>query len=154
MEEYNNEVFGKALDLIKNAGTGFNALKAKGLGLNLILLALAEVQSKRICDLSNAVLSLEHKVFNKDVIANLDPNNAVGYYNMASKALDSASDYIKQITNFTDWELLESQLVTIAEDDNPDVMVAEAAKFFLKKVVKLNFHGLSDQQVDRTHQDL
>jgi len=138
MEEQGNEVFSKALDLIKNNGVGFNALKAKGLGLNLVLLALAEVQSKRICNLSNVILLLENKVFDQDSMKNLDGSEAIGHYTMASKALENASNYVKQITNFTDWELLESQLTTVTEDDDSDVKVSEAAKFFLKKVAKLN----------------
>lgn len=125
----------RALSLIKGNDTVDDALETKGLGLHLILLSLAEIQSQRISQMGKLVKQLEEKVFKEDKIKDLNPSEAVAYYKLARKSLEEAYTYVGSVVKGFDWVEVQNRLIGLsAKEVKKDTKLTEVAKVLLKKL--------------------
>ena len=130
------EMFNQALALVKVEGEGIDVLKTRGLGLSMMLLALATVQTKRMGKLGKVVQTLEDRVFKEDEMVDLSGEALVSRYVLATKALGETSDYVGKVVNTIDWNDIQTQLVALTEGQTEKVSIrtAEAATALLKKL--------------------
>ena len=112
-----NRTIDNAISLVDKSTKENDAWRNKELGLNLVLLGLAEVNALRVSQLSGVVYNLEQKVFDPDVIEELDPRKVVELYKMGVEALNDSAKYIKSTLSSVNWENLELQLLSIAEGE-------------------------------------
>ncbi|QIG71471.1 hypothetical protein EVB32_359 [Rhizobium phage RHph_TM39] len=109
-----------AIQLVDRKVNGFNDWRIKEVGLQLALFGLAEVQAKRVSNLSALVYNLESQVFSEDTIRNLEPSKLVGLYKMGVEALNESSSYVRSTLKSIDWGNVEAQLLALAATDPAD----------------------------------
>jgi len=116
-------------DLVGHKGNSLEDWRTRSLGLQLTLLGLAEVNAKRIESLSKVVTDLEEKVFDAGNIKDQSPSQLMGLYKMSTESLERSIGYVKQALTGTNWEKLESDLITIQA----------------RKITKMSVDGSRDQ---------
>ena len=103
----------EALAIVDTKAESFNDWKSKGLGLRLVLLGLAEVQSLRLSKLAGMVYEIEGQLLDKEKIRNLEPKQLFHLYQLTSKALVESSDFVERTLRTTDWAEMESGLLQV-----------------------------------------
>lgn len=124
-----------AMALVHRDGHSFEDLRVKSIGLSLSLIGLAEVQASRVQQLGRIVSQLEERVFDEDNQMTMEPKQLLELYKVATDALGKSTDYLKSVLSNTDWNKLESDLVTIQarrSTAHKDVELSGLAKNVLK----------------------
>jgi hypothetical protein len=109
-----------AIKLVDKDVNGFNDWRIKEVGLQLTLFGLAEVQAKRVSNLSALVYNLESQVFSDETIRNLEPSKLLSLYKMGVEALNESSSYVRSTLKSIDWGNVEAQLLALAATDPAD----------------------------------
>lgn len=127
------------MNLVTGSDVDLNRWKAKTLGLQMVLLGLAEVQALRVSNLSGTVVKLEKEVFKEENLKDLDLNTLVALYELANKSLGVSSDFIKDTLRRTDWDRFEDQIFDLKEkakaiEHKDTVEVDEVANELLKRL--------------------
>lgn len=107
-----------AIKLVDRKPEHFQDWRVKELGLQLVLFGLAEVQARRVSNLSSMVYNLEGKVFEDDNIRNLEPSKLLQVYKMGVEALKESSDYVRSTLKSIDWTTVEAQLIAVAASES------------------------------------
>lgn len=134
-----NPTIQTAMNLVTGSAVDMNRWKAKTLGLQMVLLGLAEVQALRVSNLSGTVVHLEERVFQKENLENLTLETLVALYELANKSLGISSDFIKDTLRRTDWDRFEDQIFDLKEkakaiEHDNTVEVDEIANQLLKRL--------------------
>lgn len=134
-----NPTIQNAMNLVTGSEVDLNRWKAKTLGLQMVLLGLAEVQALRVSNLSGTVVKLEKEVFKEENLKDLDLNTLVALYELANKSLNLSSDFIKDTLRRTDWDQFEDQIFDLKEkakaiEHDNTVEVDEVANELLKRL--------------------
>lgn len=101
------------VSLLENRGVQVDDWKYKSVALTLSMLALAEVQAKRVSSLARIIDTLESKVFDERSLLQQSPQQLVQLYKIANDSLQKSSEYISDVVAGTDWNKLESELITL-----------------------------------------
>lgn len=88
--------------------------KFKGLGLQLSLLGLAEIQALRVSQLAGMVYNLEKEVFKDKNLREMEPKKIVEMYQMATRALTESANYVKSTIDTVKWADIETQLIALS----------------------------------------
>ncbi len=94
------------------------AILSKQVGLQLVLLGMSELQSKRIANLAVAAYELEQKLYSPEIIQTLDSKKLLSTYQAVSQALQEALSYVNT-TQSMDWTGIDSKLKQLLDSD-PD----------------------------------
>lgn len=92
----------------------YENMKVKSLGLQVVLLGLAEIQALRVKTLSLAVYEIEKTLFNRSRFADLAPSQLMELYQRATASLTEASGYIKSTISSINWAEVEAQLALLS----------------------------------------
>lgn len=97
-------------------------LKGKEVGLNILLLGMAEIEANRIKFLSEAINTLEKDIFDPLVLENLSDDQKIERYSLALQTVTGSTNFIKNTVNKIDWNAIELNLLSLAEssDDIPE----------------------------------
>lgn len=101
----------QAMGYVDRKADTFESWRIKGLGLQLVLMGLAEVQALRMSKLAGMVISLEDKLMNKEMLRNLEPKQLFSLYRMSTEALESSSNFVERTIKNMNWKEVEGQLV-------------------------------------------
>lgn len=102
-----------ASKLVEKEGHSFQDFKTRALGLQLIILGLAEVHAQRISLLSKAAIDLEDKVFSEQHLRSLAPEQYVGMYKLCNESLSRSTDFVKSTLSTVSWDKIEAELVRL-----------------------------------------
>ena len=130
-------VFEKAKQSICSKGN--KSLKAKKIELSLSQIALADLMSKRMANLSHKVTYLEDKVLEMANSGDLSNTEKIFLHSILSKTLENNTDFVQKVTEHVDWADLEDQLITMSEDKGQKVNldVSRGAEHLLKRLSQL-----------------
>jgi hypothetical protein len=125
--------------LIDREGQQIGDWRTRELGLNIVLLGLAENYARRLSKLSQIVEMIEDKLIDESVIDELPPDRLLGLHRMSRESLDSSYGYIRQVLGSVNWSQFEAQLLTAqSEDKSPksstDQDVSRIAREILKNL--------------------
>jgi len=130
----------QAMGYVDRKADTFEAWRIKGLGLQLVLMGLAEVQALRMSRLAGMVIELEDKLMNKESLRHLEPKQLFSLYRMSTEALDNSSAFVERTLKTVDWKEMEAQLMeaNAAEASNDEEFggVYEAAGDLLDVLAK------------------
>lgn len=102
-----------AMELVRKKGQGYNDWKIKSLGLQFVLLALAEIQSERLIVLSESNKVLEKKVFDEQNLRELSVDGLFRLYKASAESIKDITGYIRETLDRVDWQKIEADLITI-----------------------------------------
>ena len=151
-EENETEVsptMGQAMEFVDRKADNFEAWRIKGLGLQLVLFGLAEVQAQRMGNLSGLVTLLEKKLLNRDMLRTLEPKQIFALYRMSTEALTEASGFVERTVKNINWKEIEAQLLEVSAADattEGDVTVAAAADDLLAILSRASSETQSDNE--------
>ena len=129
------QIFERAFTLLKGNVDHPSQVELKGIGLHLILLGLAEVQSERLSHVALLAKQLEEKVFDPEHINSLEPARAVAYYKLALRSLEEMYKYVGSVVRGFDWVEVQSRLLTIAASKlKEDTQLSQTAKEIVKQL--------------------
>lgn len=112
--EYQSKTINDALELVdKSTGTP-DEWRTKGVGLQLVLLGLAEIQALRVSQLGGIVYKLERSIFKEVDLSKLSADKIIDLYEMATDALSASSTYVDKALKSVNWNELESSLLKVA----------------------------------------
>lgn len=128
----------QAMGFVDRKADSFESWRIKGLGLQLVLMGLAEVQALRMNRLSGMVISLEEKLMNKEMLRNLEPKQLFSLYRMSTEALEASSTFVERIVKNVNWKEMEAQLMEAqaAETQEGDAGINAAADDLLAVLAK------------------
>jgi len=141
-DDYSNTTMSTAIKLVDREQTSDTAWRSKELGLNLVLLGLAEVQALRLSQLSGLVYQLEQRVFSDETLRELDARKLIDVYRLGVESMNDAAAYVKGAVKAADWEKIELDLMTMAKSESTDTArqgesTAEIASALLAEMAKL-----------------
>jgi hypothetical protein len=125
--------------LIDREGQQIGDFRARELGLDIVLLGLAEIQASRISKLSSVVELIEDKLIDESVIRELPTDRLLDLYSISKESLDSSRLCIQQVLNKVNWNQLEAQSLMAQSGDmstksSPDQDVSRIAREILEKL--------------------
>jgi len=128
----------KALELAANQELKADSLKKKGLGLALSILALAETQAQRLGNLGSTVNAFEEAIFKEETFKDLTPKEMVRYYILATKQLNTTSEFVTKILNSIDWDNLVDKVpaLTTGAPAPRDARVIKTAELLLGRLTQ------------------
>lgn len=91
-------------------------LKAQEIGLNLLLLKLAQKESQRISKLSAIIDLLEDAIFDPSIIEHLTPSEQIVRYQLATQATQNASTYISSAIKNVNWNDIETKILILDQE--------------------------------------
>lgn len=91
-------------------------LKVQELGLNLLLMNLAQQESLRIKKLYAVIDKLEDYIFDPSIIEHLSPNEQMQRYELALKSTQSSSTYIKDAIKNVNWSDIETKIMLLSQE--------------------------------------
>jgi len=103
----------KALELVEKSAATTEEWRSKSLGLQFVLLGLAEVNALRVKSLSAIVYHLEQKVFDPTTFETLEPRQQMSMYKVATQSLNETSEYVKDTLKHINWAEVENNLVSL-----------------------------------------
>lgn len=128
----------QAMGFVDRKADSFESWRIKGLGLQLVLMGLAEVQALRMNKLAGMVIGLEEKLMNKEMLRNLEPKQLFSLYRMTTEALDASSTFVERTVKNVNWKEMEAQLMEAqaAEQTEGDAGIHDAADDLLSVLAK------------------
>lgn len=118
-DKLENDTINKGITIVDKVDSdSFENMKVKSLGLQVVLLGLAEIQALRVKTLSLAVHDIEKQLFNRSRFADLAPSQLMDLYTRASSSLNEASSYIKSTISTINWAEVEAQLALLSTRSN------------------------------------
>lgn len=119
----------QAMGFVDRKADSFESWRIKGLGLQLVLMGLAEVQALRMNRLAGMVIGLEEKLMNKEMLRNLEPKQLFSLYRMSTEALEASSTFVERTVKNVNWKEMEAQLMEAqaAETQEGDAGINDAA---------------------------
>lgn len=140
-DDFSNTTMSTAIKLVDREQNEDTAWRSKELGLNLVLLGLAEVQALRLSQLSGLVYQLEQRVFSEETLRDLDARKLIDVYRLGVESLNDAASYVKGAVKSADWEKIELDLMTMSkqtgETSGQQESTAELASVLLAEMAKL-----------------
>lgn len=82
----------------------------KQLGINLVLVSLADDSANRLHRISQALRIAEDKIFNKEYIQNLEPEDVLSLWKLAQTSGDKERAFLSEVRKYLDWSDLGDQL--------------------------------------------
>jgi len=95
----------------------FNTLKAQEVGLNLLLLSLAQKQAARVKKLASVIDKLEEHIFDENIITDLTPAEQMQRYQLAIQATQTSTTYIKDTIKSINWDDIESRIMILEQQN-------------------------------------
>lgn len=96
--------------------TDLSSLKASEIGLNILLLKLAQAESARIRKLATVIEKLEDSIFDINIIEHLTPSEQIQRYELALQATSSSRAYIAQATKSINWQDIETKIMILESE--------------------------------------
>lgn len=129
MKMKNNQTIDQALGFVNRSADSFESWRAKGLGLQLVLMGLAEIQALRMSKLANLVVTLENNLMHKEALRDLKPQQLFSLYRITVEALDNSSTFVERVVKNINWKEMEDQLTEakVAETQIIDTGLHETA---------------------------
>lgn len=90
-----------------------DGLKAAELGLNLLLLKIAQREASRIEKMSTFVDKIEEVIFDPTIIDHLSPQDQIQRYQLAIQSTKGSSDYIKAAVTSINWSDIETRMLIL-----------------------------------------
>ena len=90
-------------------------LQAQEVGLNLLLLQLAQREAKRISKLAAVIDKLEDQIFDIDLVEHLSPAEQMQRYQLAMQATKDSSAYIGAAVKSVNWQDLETRIMILSQ---------------------------------------
>jgi len=106
-------------------------VRRKEVGLSLVLLGIAEMQSKRINKLSGVIRKIESRMFDdKTFVESLSPREALALYKTATDTMDTSIKYVTDVMRSVDWTELENRISLVrtqleSKDDEQGILDME-----------------------------
>lgn len=92
----------------------------KQLGINLALVGLADDSAQRLQRISQALRFAEDKIFTKEYIQNLSPEDVVALWKLAQSSGDKERSFLAEVRKYLDWNDLGTQLdLSLVDGKNP-----------------------------------
>lgn len=117
-----------------------NQLKAKAIGLNLLLFSTAEREAGRIAKMSRCIAKLEDLIFDEELFDMLTPEDQMERYKLAIQTQQASLNYVKLTSdsiNIDDLQtkilLLENQQSNQSDDLVSEEQMQEKARELLTK---------------------
>lgn len=104
-----------ATTLAELKGLNLTGLKANEIGLQLLILKIAQREANRIEKLSSVIDALEDQIFNKSIIEHLSPSEQIARYTLALQATQQSSAYINQAVKAINWSDIEMKIMILSE---------------------------------------
>lgn len=123
-EQDRNHTIDAGIKLINSSGQLTSTVRAKSVGLKLVLLGMAEINALRIANLATAAFRLEQRLYSPEVINKLDPRKLLDTYMALSEVLKDSIGYVQGIEKGTNWAEIESQLEALSKLDT-EVKIGE-----------------------------
>lgn len=151
-EEEEKTTLSYAIGLVNRSGKTFTDWRIKGLGLQLTLLGLAEVQAERVDLLSRMVVKLEKNLFSDVKISEMRPDQLLSLYRNATDSLQKSTEYVQHTLKSVDWTKLETDLLAMhiknENESNSDPELANIAHKILGKLAELKEQGSTKVEVE------
>lgn len=138
----------KGLNIVTMGRNDLNLskLKSKDIGLQILMLGLAESAANSVHRLSEAKVKLEKILFDVDVLTSLTDDQKIERYSLALNSISQSANFIKSTTNSIDWNTVEVQLLKMAssgsgEEEFNDISredLSDKASELLKELSKSN----------------
>lgn len=96
-----------------------NAVKAKQIGLQLVLMGMSEIQAKRISNLAVASYELEQKLFSAEILMTIDSKKLLSTYESINNILNESLSYV-QNTSSMNWSQVIESLKELTVEDGPE----------------------------------
>lgn len=128
------------LDVVNNPENleiiNLRTLKTKELGLQVVLMGLAERNARRICHLDSFMEELEESLFDMEQVEHLSSSEKIERYQLAMQASTASAAYIKGAVSNIDWSSMEIQMLSLigAAEDLTGGTNAAISKDALKEV--------------------
>jgi len=132
-----------AMDLVRRKGKNYHDWKLKSLGLQFVLLGMAETQSERLFLLTETTRRLEEIVFKEETLRQMEPAEVFKLYKTATDALKDITDYIRTTVDKVDWPKIEADLITlraktqVSDSGSIPADMSALAEFLAKNVKSL-----------------
>lgn len=91
-------------------------LKATEVGLNLLLLKIAQREAQRINKLADVVNKLEDAIFDPAIIEHLTPAEQIQRYQLALQSTQGSSNYIKSAITSINWSDIETKIMILDQE--------------------------------------
>lgn len=91
-------------------------LKAQEISLNLLLLQLAQRESKRIGRLAAVIDKLEEEIFDPEIIPHLTAAEQIQRYQLATQATQVSSGYIRDAIKAVNWNDIETKIMILEQE--------------------------------------
>lgn len=92
-------------------------LKATEVGLNLLLLKIAQREAQRINKLADVVNKLEDAIFDPAIIEHLTPAEQIQRYQLALQSTQGSSNYIKSAITSINWSDIETKIMILEQEN-------------------------------------
>ena len=102
-----------ALTLVDKKADSYEAWKTKGLGLRLVLLGLAELQSRRLKRLAVTVYEIENELLGTERLRDLNSKQLFSLYQLTTKALSESSEFVERTLRNVQWDQMETELLQV-----------------------------------------
>lgn len=90
-----------------------NQLKAKSIGLNLLLFSTAEREVKRVAKMSRCIEALEDLIFDESVFEMLTPEEQMERYKLAIQTQQASLNYVKTTSDSINIDDLQSKIILL-----------------------------------------
>ena len=90
-----------------------NQLKAKSIGLNLLLFSTAEREVKRVAKMSRCIEALEDLIFDESVFDMLTPEEQMERYKLAIQTQQASLNYVKTTSDSINIDDLQSKIILL-----------------------------------------
>lgn len=95
------------------------AITQKKLGINLLLVDLADDAAHRLHRISETLRISEEIIFSKDYIQKLPPDEVLSIWKQLTKCSDKERQFVSALHNYLDWDDMSLQLDLCTKSNTP-----------------------------------
>jgi len=102
------------IDELKNID--IKSLKVQEIGLNLLLLSLAQKEANRLSKLQSVIEKLEESIFDEELFEHLSPSEQIQRYQLALQSSQNSATYIKGAVKDVNWSDIETKIMILSQE--------------------------------------
>lgn len=100
-------------------------LKAKAIGLNLLLFSTAEREAHRVAKMSKCIAKLEDLIFDEEVFDMLTPEEQMERYKLAIQTQQASLNYVKLTSDSINIDDLQSKIMLLENQQSSQSEVVD-----------------------------